>query len=86
MNYSNTDSFVLHSIPAAVVQDRNQFPETYQLLSSALGNSFRARGINDLGMIEFWITKEGADSSDPCSHSVWIEQENLTALTRVSPD
>jgi hypothetical protein len=80
MSDSEADIFILRSVPTAVIRDQDRLPETYQLLSSAVGNPFRARGINDLGMIEFWITEEGTDSSDGCSDSVWIEPEFLTAL------
>jgi hypothetical protein len=77
MNHSEGDIFILHSIPVQVIENRDQIPETYQLLSKAVGKAFRARGINEYGMIELWIADDGTDTPDACANSVWIEPEFL---------
>ena len=86
MSYSEAGIFILRAIPIPVIQDQDQIPETYKLLSSAVGNSFRARGTNDLGMIELWIADDGTNSSDVGSHSVWIEPEFLAAIETDVPN
>lgn len=86
MSDSEAGIFILRTVPIPVIQDQDQIPETYKLLSSAVGNSFRARGTNDLGMIELWIADDGTNSSDAGSHSVWIEPEFLAAIETDAPN
>ena len=86
MGYSEAGIFILRTIPIPVIEDQDRFPGTYKLLSSAVGNSFRARGTNDHGMIELWIADDGTNSSDAGSHSVWIEPEFLAAAETDAPN
>ncbi len=86
MRCFESETFVLRSVPNSVIRDREHFPETYKLISSAVGNSFQARATNDLGMIEIWIAHDGTDSSDACADSVWIEPEFLASPATESPN
>lgn len=86
MNNSEPTIFVLDAVPTAVIRDRDQFPETFDLLSSAVGNEFHRRGVNELGMIELWIDDDGTESSDACAHSVWIERAFLTPTETGAPN
>jgi hypothetical protein len=86
MRCSESDTVVLRSVPNSVIQDRERFPETYELISSGVGNSFHVRRTNDLGMIEIWIAQDGTDTSDACADSVWIEPEFLASPETESPN
>ena len=86
MRCFESETFVLRSVPNSVIHDQERFPETYKLISSAVGNSFHARGTNDLGMIEIWIAKDGTDTSDACADSVWIEPVFLASPETEPPN
>ena len=86
MSHSESEIFVLQSVPKAVIDERERLPETHELIASAVGNSFHARGTNDLGMIEIWITDDGIDTSDACANSVWIEREYLAVPEATTPN
>ncbi len=86
MSHSESEIFVLQSVPKAVIDERERLPETYELIASAVGNSFHARGTNDLGMIEIWISDDGIDTSDACANSVWIEREYLAVPEATTPN
>ncbi len=70
----------LLEMPAAIIADREQFPDTWKLVTEALGGTFTVRGINDLGMAELWISEYGLNSDNACDDSVWIERDFLKVV------
>jgi hypothetical protein len=71
------DLVELVSIPEAVIEDKERFPETLDLFARALQKQFRIRSFNEYGFAEFWLHEDASEDESGTDHSVWVEQQNL---------
>ena len=68
-------------IPEQVIQDRNKFPATYDLLEIAIGKSYFIHSFNDYKMAEIWMNDDSSEDMQGIHHSIWIEQEHIEKVS-----
>jgi len=70
------------AVPEPVTRDRDKFPETYDLLATAIGRSYAIRSINEHSMAEIWLNDDASEDTRGIHHSLWIEPEYLRKIAR----
>jgi hypothetical protein len=63
--------------PVPVAQDRQRFPETFDLFQKAIGRAYQVRAIDEHGHAELWLRDDGDEDIGGGAHSIYIEPEFL---------